>query len=328
MTTAQSLWSVAAGQMALRETILPPPAPGMVQLRALFSGVSRGTEALVLAGQVPELLQDTMRCPAQDGDFPFPVKYGYALVGVVEDGPEDLKGRTCFTLHPHQDSAQVPADMAVPLPEGLPARRAVLTANMETALNITWDAGAAPGDRVLVVGAGVVGLLTASLIRDIPGTEVVLVDINPARRAVADALGLTFCLPEDAPQGVDIAINLSAHEAGLQLALDAAGQEATVVEASWFGTRATSLRLGAGFHPKRLTLKSSQVGDLSPARKPRWTYRRRLETAMALLRDRPALDHLVQQALPFADAPDLLPPLLAPGADALCPVLIYPEDGA
>ncbi|WP_226925684.1 zinc-binding alcohol dehydrogenase [Meridianimarinicoccus sp. MJW13] len=328
MDTARSLWTTAPGQMALRTEDLPALSDGQVRLRALCSGVSRGTEALVLAGDVPETLHATMRCPGQAGDFPFPVKYGYALVGEVEDGPFDRLGQTVFTLHPHQDHAVVPASMAVPLPEGLPPLRAVLTANMETALNLCWDSGAAPGDRVLVVGAGVVGLLVAGLIRDIPGTSVVLCDINPARRTVAEALGLPFALPEAVPQDIDIAINLSASGSGLQTALDAAGQEATVVEGSWYGSRATSLHLGGGFHPRRLTLKSSQVGHLPPGRAPRWSFTRRLQTAMALLRDRPALDLLVRQTLPFAQAPERLPPLLAPGADALCPVLIYPETGA
>lgn len=179
-----------------------------------------------------------------------------------------------------------------------------------------------------MVGAGVVGLLVAGLIRDIPGTQVALTDINPARRRVAETLGLHFIPPEQAPQEVDIAVNLSANAAGLQTALDCAGQEATVVEGSWYGDKPANLQLGGGFHPRRLTLKSSQVGHVPPARAPRWSFTRRLETAMVLLRDRPVLDALVAETLPFSEAPDRLPPLLAPGGDALCPVLIYPQSGA
>ena len=215
----------------------------------------------------------------------------------------------------------------MPLPADLPPRRAVLAANMETALNVTWDSGAGPGDRILVVGAGVVGLLTALVMTALPGATVTVVDTNPARAATVAALGLRFADPASAPGDVDVAVNLTGQGAGLQCALDAAGQEATVVEASWYGDRSATLYLGGQFHPRRLTLKSSQVGDLPAASKPRWTYRRRLETALELLARFPAVDALLSHEIPFADAPDRLPALLAPGAEALCPVLTYPPSG-
>lgn len=326
---AKALWTVAAGQMALQDAPLGVLAPGNVRLRALHSGVSRGTEALVLAGRVPAALHDTMRGPMQKGDFPFPVQYGYSLVGVVEDGPPSRIGQTCFVLHPHQDVLDVTEAAALPLPQDLPAKRAVLAANMETALNILWDSGAAAGDRVLVVGAGVVGLLTATLIAALPGAEVTVIDTNPARASVANGLGLRFVAVGQGslPADVDVAINLSGRGEGLQTALDAAGHEAVVVEASWYGDLPVEIYLGGRFHPRRLSLKSSQVGSLPPARNPRWTYRRRLETALRLLTGFPALDALLGLDIPFADAPDRLPALLQPGADALCPVLNYPRNG-
>ncbi|MGS4944083.1 zinc-dependent alcohol dehydrogenase [Meridianimarinicoccus sp. RP-17] len=322
--TPRALWTIAANSYALRDTDLPPDGGDMVTLRALYSGVSRGTEALVARGGVPESEHDRMRCPNQDGEFPFPVKYGYALVGEVTDGPADRLGQTCFALHPHQTHTRLPAAAALPLPDGLPARRAVLAANMETAVNVTWDSGAGPGDRVLVVGAGVVGLLVAHVIARIPGTQVTLCDLNPARAPLAEAMGAAFAAPDGAPGGQDIVINTSASAAGLRMALDAAGQEGTVVEASWHGTGDVALPLGGPFHARRLTLRSSQVGDLPAHRKPRWDYARRLSLALRLLRDAPALDALLTHDIPFDDAPDLLPALLAPGADALCPVITYP----
>lgn len=322
--TPRALWTIAENCFALRDTPLPADTHGKVTLAARYSGVSRGTEALVARGGVPVSEHARMRCPFQEGDFPFPVKYGYALVGAVTDGPADRLGQMCFALHPHQTLARVPETAAMPLPDGLPPRRAVLAANMETAVNVTWDSGAGPGDRVLVVGAGVVGLLVAHVTAAIPGTQVTLCDINPDRATLADAMGAAFVAPADAPGGQDIVINTSASAAGLRLALDAAGQEATVVEASWHGSSDVSLPLGGPFHARRLTLRSSQVGDLPPTRKPRWDYARRMTLALRLLRDAPAVDALLPHDIPFDMAPDLLPALLAPGADALCPVITYP----
>lgn len=322
--TAQALWTISENRFAVRDASPALAGPGDVVLRALYSGISRGTEGLVARGAVPDSEHERMRCPNQEGDFPFPVKYGYALVGEIVQGPTARIGQICFALHPHQTRTVLPAVAAHQLPEGLPARRAVLAANMETAVNIAWDSGAGPGDRVLVVGAGVVGLLTAHVLSGIPGTEVAVADIAPDRAEVAEALGLAFLHPDQTPPDRDIAINTSASAAGLRCALASAGQGARVVEASWHGTADVSLPLGGAFHARRLALISSQVGDLPADRKPRWNYARRLGLALRLLRDAPLLDRLLTHDIPLADAPDRLPALLAPGADALCPVLTYP----
>ena len=212
-----------------------------------------------------------MRAPLQAGSFPFPVKYGYAAVGRVVEGPAELAGREVFVLHPHQDRFAAPAAMAVPLPEGLPAGRAVLAANMETALNILWDSGASAGDRIAVVGAGTVGALTGWLCARLPGTEVTLVDVNPERAALAAALGCGFAVPEAAPEDCDLTIHTSASGEGLATALGAAGLEATVVEASWYGDRPPTVGLGGAFHSRRLRLVSSQVGLVPTERRARWT---------------------------------------------------------
>jgi len=324
-TTA--FWTVAPGAGELRTEVLPVLRDGEVRVRTLYSGISRGTESLVFRGEVPASEHQRMRAPFQQGDFPGPVKYGYISVGIVEDGvgaeAAALHGRTVFCLHPHQQRYVVPADAVVPLPEGLPATRAVLAANMETAINAVWDAAPSIGDRIAVIGAGVVGTLVAWLCARIPGTQVELVDIDPGRSALAAALGLAFCGPHSAAAECDLVIHASGSVAGLRSALALAGFEATVVEMSWFGQQTVALPLGEAFHARRLTLRSSQVGHLPPARLPRWTYRRRMELALSLLVDH-SLDILISGESDFAGLPDLMPALAAGGTGVLCHRIRYP----
>jgi 2-desacetyl-2-hydroxyethyl bacteriochlorophyllide A dehydrogenase len=321
---AKALWIVGEGRAEIRAEPLAAPGPGDVVLRMLVSGVSRGTERLVLAGRVPADEAERMACPHQGGRFPFPVKYGYMAVGVVEAGPADLVGRTVFALAPHQDRIVLPAGAVIPVPEAVPARRAVLAANMETALNVVWDAGIAPGDRVLVVGAGVVGLLVGRLAASIPGTEVALVDVDPARRTAAAALGLALLAPDEAPRGCDVCVNASASAAGLAVAIGAAGPEATVVEASWYGAGAVPVPLGGTFHSQRLRIVASQVGRVPAERRSRWTHRRRLAKALDLLAD-PRLDALVASGTPFREAAEAYPRVIADPA-TLAHVFAYEEE--
>lgn len=293
--TATALWCLGAGQAALR-----PAADGEgISLRALYSGISRGTERLVAEGRVPPSEWERMRAPFQEGEFSFPVKYGYAMVAEVLEGP--MAGQPVFALFPHQDWFRLPETAFVPVPVGVPPARAVLAANMETALNILWDSGAGPGDRIAIVGAGVVGALAGYLAARLPGAEVTLIDPQP-KAALAGTLGCGFAAPEAAQGDCDVVIHASASPAGLALALDLAGMEAVVVEASWHGVGQTPVALGGAFHSRRLKLISSQVGAVPPARAPRWTYRRRLEKALSLLAD-PALDALISGETAFADLP-------------------------
>jgi threonine dehydrogenase-like Zn-dependent dehydrogenase len=256
------------------------------------------------------------------GEFPFPVKYGYATVGRIEHGPAERLGRMAFTLHPVQTLFNIPASAAIPLPEDVPPQRAVLAANMETALNAVWDAGAAPGDRILVVGAGIVGLLVAALAARIPGADVTVTDIDAGRAALVESLGARFLHPLPGDFDADIVVHASASAAGLETAIAAAGMEAVIIELSWYGDRAVPVRLGGAFHSRRLRLQSSQVGQLPPARRPRWDYRRRLEAALNLLRV-PALDALVADEIAFADAASALPRVLAADSRGLPPVIRY-----
>ncbi len=326
---AQALWYVGAGRAEIRDELVAAPQPGEVQVRALHSAVSRGTERLVLAGRVPPSEFDRMRAPFMAGTFPFPVKYGYAVAGRVEQGPADLQGRLVFALHPHQSVFNVPSEAVVPIPEGVPAARAVLAANMETALNAVWDAAPGPADRIAVVGAGVVGALVAYLCGRLPGAKVTLVDVEPSRAECARALGVSFAAP-DAAQGnsrfgdCDLVVHASGAAAGLTTALGLAGEEATVLEMSWYGADEVSVPLGAAFHSRRLKLISSQVGKVAPSHRARWSYARRLAAALELLAD-PKLDALLAPAIKFHDLPARLPDMLSPKSGVLCQLVTYPE---
>lgn len=326
-TTARAFWIREPGHGRILCAGLPPRQAGEVRVRALWSGISRGTEALVFRGRVPPSQYAAMRAPFQEGDFPGPVKYGYSSVGVVEEGPDDLRGRTVFCLHPHQDRYCVPAEAAHPLPAGVPPPRAVLAANMETAVNVVWDARPGPGDEIVVIGGGVVGLLAASLCRDLPGARVTVVDPARPRAAVAAALGLGYRpRPPDAASA-DLVIHASGRPDGLRAALEAAGHEATVVEASWYGTAQVPLPLGEAFHARRLTLRGSQVGHVPPGRAPRWSRRRRLALALSLLAD-PRLDALLTGESPFEELPAVLAALAAGPGDTLCHRIRYPDPPA
>jgi len=317
----QALWYMAAGRAELRPESVGEPAPGGVRVRALFGAISRGTERLVFRGAVPASQYDRMRAPHMAGTFPFPVKYGYATVGRVEAGPPALTGRLVFALHPHQSVFTLAAEEVAVLPEQVPPARAVLAANMETALNAVWDAAPAPADRIAVVGGGVVGLLVARMCSRMPGTEVTVIDVESARAALAQALGARFAEPAAAPEGCDLVFHASATAAGLATALRIAGQEATVTELSWYGAGEVTAPLGEAFHSRRLRLVSSQVGEVAPSHRPRWSRAQRLAAALELLAD-PALDNLLAPATPFAELPARLADLLG-GADARCPLIRY-----
>jgi len=291
-------------------------------VRSLFSGVSRGTEALVFAGRVPASERQRMRAPFQRGEFPAPVKYGYASVGVVERGPRELEGRRVFTLYPHQTRYVVPAAAVHVLPDGVPPERAVLAANLETAINGVWDARPHVGDRITVVGAGAVGCLAAWIAGRIAGCEVELVDTNPRRGAIAKALGVGFKTPADASDGADVVIHASGSAAGLALALRVAAFEATIVEMSWHGAGEVPVPLGEAFHARRLTIASSQVGTVPPSQRARWSTRRRMALALSMLTD-PALDVLITGESPFDALPQVMAQLAAEPGDALCHRIRY-----
>ncbi|MFD1149576.1 zinc-dependent alcohol dehydrogenase [Saccharothrix hoggarensis] len=318
--SARALWFTSAGKSEVRPVALPEPGPGDVVVRTLFSGISRGTEALVLRGGVPENQREAMRAPFQEGDFPWPVKYGYLNVGVVEEGPG--RGRTVFCLYPHQTRYVVPADAVTPVPDGVPAARAVLAGTVETAVNAVWDAKPLLGDRIAVVGGGMVGCAVAAVLARFPGVRLQLVDADPGRAAVAAALGVDFASPDDAAGGLDLVVHASATEAGLARSLALLAPEGRVVELSWYGDRRVSLPLGEFFHSRRLRLVSSQVGVVA---RPDRTYAERMALALDLLAD-PAFDALITGETPFEDLPGVLPELASGELPALCHRVRYGAD--
>jgi hypothetical protein len=319
---ATAFWVVEPGRGELRSETLPPLEESKVQVRALYSGISRGTESIVFRGAVPESEYNRMRCPFQAGDFPVPVKYGYISIGLVEEGAAALVGRNVFCLHPHQTHYQVPVEAVYPLPEDVPPERAVLAANMETAVNGLWDAAPRLGDRIVVIGAGTLGCLVARLASRIPGCAVELVDIDPARAEIAARLGVEPKTPRTVSREADLVIHTSGSPAGLVTALDVAGIESTVLEMSWYGDQQVALPLGEGFHQRRLTLRSSQVGSVATAQRPRWDCRRRILLALSLLSD-PALDILITGEDAFEDLPEIQARLAKAPGGTICHRIRY-----
>ena len=324
MTTdqAHAYWVTAPGEGALRKEPLSRPGRGQVLVRTLYSGISRGSEALVFRGEVPVSEYQRMRAPFQMGEFPAPVKYGYINVGVVEEGPATLVGRTVFCLYPHQTRYVVPAEAVHPLPDSVPPGRAILAANLETAVNGLWDSGARIGDRITVIGAGTLGCLVAWLAGRIPGCAVELVDLNPDRAEVAAALGVGFAAPQQARAEADCVIHTSGSAAGLQLALELGAFEAAVTELSWFGDSRVPLSLGAAFHARRLTIRSSQVSAVATTQRARWNAQRRMQLVMELLAD-DTLEILITGESAFADLPVLMPRLATRPGRTLCHRIVY-----
>ena len=322
---ARAFWLRAPGVGEIRAVQVAAPGPDEVLVRTVRSAVSRGTESLVFSGKVPVDQYVAMRAPFQEGDFPCPVKYGYLNVGVVEDGPADLVDRLVFCLYPHQTRYVVPVHAVVPVPDGIHPDRAVLAGTVETAVNALWDAAPLIGDRVTVIGGGMVGLAVARLLVGIPGTDVEVVDLDEGRRSAAAALGADFALPADARPGRDLVVHASASSSGLQLSIDLLADEGTVLDLSWYGDTAVSLHLGGAFHSRRLTVRASQVGKVSPARSHRCSTTDRLALALDLLQD-PAFDVLVSGSSPFEDLPDVMAALADGRLPALCHTITYEQE--
>lgn len=318
----RAFWITQPGRGEIRTEPLETPGTDDVVVRTVYSGVSRGTEALVFTGRVPPSEWARMRAPFQDGEFPAPVKYGYANVGIVEQGPPALAGRHVFSLFPHQTRFVVPARAVSPLPEEVPPSRAVLAANLETAVNGLWDARPHVGDRITVIGAGTVGCLVAWLAARTADCDVELVDINPRRETAARALGIRFREPAQARGDADIVLHTSGAPEGLQLALELAAFEADIVELSWYGDKRADVLLGGAFHARRLTIRSSQVGTLPPAQRSRWDHRRRMQFALQLL-THAELDALITGESAFDDLPAVMAQLATTPGDTLCHRIRY-----
>jgi threonine dehydrogenase-like Zn-dependent dehydrogenase len=321
---ALAFWLREPGLGEIRPVPVPEPAAGEVFVRTERSGVSRGTETLVFRGGVPPGEYDAMRAPFQDGDFPGPVKYGYLSVGLVEDGPRELLGRRVFCLYPHQTAYVVPAHAVALVPDGIPPARAVLAGTVETAVNALWDAVPLIGDRIAVVGAGMVGCCVARLLAGVPGVQVTLVDIDAGRADVAAGLGVGFATPGDVAGNCDLVVHTSGSASGLQQSLQLLADDSTVIELSWYGDTPVTVGLGAAFHSRRLAIRASQVGTVAAARRSRRTRADRLALALELLRD-PAFDVLITGSSPFSELPNLMARLATGELRALCHTITYGE---
>jgi threonine dehydrogenase-like Zn-dependent dehydrogenase len=321
---ARAYWVCEPGRGEIRAEQLPAAGPDDVLVRALRSGISRGTETIVFRGGVPESQHRAMRAPFQAGAFPGPVKYGYLSVGRVERGPASMLGRTVFCLHPHQTAYVVPSGAVVPVPEDVPPARAVLAGTVETAVNALWDAAPLLGDRVSVVGGGMVGCCVAGLLRRFPALDLELVDVDPARAGTAAALGAVFSLPDQASDGRDLVFHASGTSAGLQRSLDLLTAEGTVIDLSWYGDAEVTLSLGGAFHSGRLAIRSSQVGLVAPSRRGSRSAADRIRLALELLRD-PSFDALISGESPFTELPALMPRLADGSVPAICHTITYGE---
>lgn len=321
---ATAYWTTGPEHGELRNEALPAPGPGEALVRTLYSGISKGTEIVVHKGSVPLRVAEEMRAPHQEGHFPSPVKFGYLSVGVVEEGPEGWAGQKVFCLNPHQDRYVISTDALTRIPDGVPARRAVLTGTVETAVNALWEAGPRLGDRIAVVGAGLVGGMLATLLRTFPLARLQLVDLDPGRQHLADKLGVDFAHPDDAKPDCDIVFHCSASQEGLARSLQLAGDEGEIIELSWYANRKVTLPLGEDFHARRLSIRASQVGVVARARRHRRTTAERLELAVELLKD-PVFDAFLTGASPFTDLPTVVQHLADGTLEALCHVIEYPN---
>jgi NADPH:quinone reductase-like Zn-dependent oxidoreductase len=319
----RAFWVTGPGAGEIRREPLPATGRGQVLVRTLRTAVSRGTERLVFEGRVPADQRDRMRAPFQVGDFPWPVKYGYLSVGTVEEGPDPLLGRLVFCLYPHQSHFVAPADAVTPVPDGVPPARAVLAGTVETAVTALWEVAPTIGDRVTVVGAGMVGCCIARLLAGAPGVEVTLVDVDPRRSSTARELGVPFALPADAPGDQDVVVHTSATEAGLATSLGLLTTDGTVVEVSWYGDGDVRVPLGGDFHSRRLTLRAAQVGGIPPGRRGRWTPPRRRALALELLRD-PAFDVLLTGTSPLDELPEVMKRISDGSLPGICHTISHP----
>jgi threonine dehydrogenase-like Zn-dependent dehydrogenase len=322
--TATAYWTVGPEKGELRHEELPAPGPGQALVRTLYSGISKGTELVVHNARVPQCVAEEMAAPNQEGSFPGPVKFGYLSVGVVEDGPADWLGKTVFCLYPHQDRYVVPVESLTVVPDDVPPRRAVLTGTVETAVNGLWEAGPRLGDRVAVIGAGLVGGMVAKLLSAFPLGRLQLIDVDPDKRSFADALGVDFSHPDDALPDCDIVIHCSASQSGLERSLQLVGDEGDIIEMSWYADRNVTLPLGEDFHARRLSLRASQVGVVARARRHRRTNADRLQLAASLLSD-PVFDVFLTGSSTFEELPDVVQRLSEGTLDALCHVIEYPR---
>lgn len=324
MAEAKALWFRTRGHAEILEERLPRLRPGWCRLHTLFSAISPGTERLVYSGEVPEDLHREMRCPYMGGKFPFPVKYGYSLVGKITEGPEDSIGSVVHVLHPHQDQCIVRTEHTFPIPPQVPPSRATLASNLETAVNAIWDSEVTIGEHALIIGFGAVGSLVARLLSFMSGIKLEIVDANPSKIALAEKMGFKACDPGSVSGNFDLAFHASRSSDGLQLAVDRVGFEGRIIELSWYGTNKISLSLGGTFHSQRKAILSSQVATPSRRQRSRWDHARRRSLVFELL-ERSEFDSHITHSVPFGGLPDIYNKLKAHPTEGLSYLVKYHE---
>lgn len=299
---AKALWHLSDSSSVIKATKLPAENSNSCIVKTAYSLISTGTERLVSLGLVPESLHSQMKVPYMQGKFSFPLTYGYSMVGRVISEQSTLFGKLVHFMHPHQDICHVEASSLFEIPENIPATRAGLASNVETALNAIWDSGLSIGDRTLVCGFGMIGALVARLLSFMPGVEVQVLEIDPGRKKKAKEMGFEVVENPEQEQ-YDLAFHTSASAGGLQKCIDSVGLEGKIIELSWYGTKSIALQLGGSFHRNRKQLISSQVSIIPKQKSARWDYKRRKETVFELLKN-DIFDQHISHIIPFEDTPD------------------------
>ena len=319
----QSIIFTAPYELDITEDKLPEPGAGEVLIQTRFSAISHGTEMLVYRGQFPAGMAADDTIPELRRPLTYPLKYGYAVVGdIIDTGSgvsRDLNGQSVFSLHPHESCFTVDADRVIPLPAGVDPLDALFLANMETAVNLLMDGRPVIGENVAVLGQGVVGLLTTSLLARFPLAALLTVDPIKLRREASRQAGahrsldpnledienqISMALKSDGSTGqADLTYELSGDPEALNQAIAATGFDGRIVVGSWYGSKPAALDLGSRFHRRRLRLISSQVSTLTPELAARWSHKRRFEVAWEMIRRiRPA--RFITRRIPLTQAPE------------------------
>jgi 2-desacetyl-2-hydroxyethyl bacteriochlorophyllide A dehydrogenase len=322
MNHAKSLWFEEAGKAVFREDELPDLRKGWCCIDTSYSAISPGTERLVFLGDVPNDLFSQMKTAYMGGDFAFPLKYGYSLVGRIIDGSFERIGQTVHILHPHQNRCVVREEDAFPVPDDIPSKRATLASNMETAVNAVWDSGLTIGERALVVGFGIVGSLVARLLSFFPGVEVTITDNNPLKLSLAEKMEFDVQSPDNKSNAFDVAFHASGDPNGLQSAIDSVGFEGRVVELSWYGKKEVSLNLGGSFHSMRKKILSSQVSSIPPQFRSKWDFNKRKSLVFEFLA-RDVFDTHITHSYPFDDLVRVFDDLKTPPTEGLSYLVVY-----
>jgi threonine dehydrogenase-like Zn-dependent dehydrogenase len=298
-----ALWHISPDASAILEHDLPAGNDHMLLVKSLYSLVSMGTERIVASALMPSAVWNQMAVPYMEGTFSLPCKYGYSLTGKVLKGPAEYKGKTVHLMHPHQDRLWVNATSVFIVPDDIPATRAVLASQVETAVTAIWDSRISLGDSVLIAGFGLVGAMIALLTSPIPGVKIAVLEKNEFRKELARELCFDVIDKQDENGKIfDVAIHTAGDEKALQFCIDHIGHESQVTEVSFYGKKSITLMLGETFHTQRKRIVVSQVAHIPSHKLNRWDLHRRKKLVFDMLKDK-RFDMLVENRIPFEQAP-------------------------